>query len=756
MSLFVLFFLIVTAILNGQIKRTIIGINDNWIFRGSNIAGDSVIKTVSVPHTWNDIDALNGFDYYRGKGKYTKSFIPDRNYLGKRVFLKFDGVQTIADVYWNGTHLGQHRGGYSAFLYEITGLMRFDSVNRIIVEADNSVHDDILPFTGDFNVYGGIYRPVSLIITDRGCISPLDNASPGVYLSQENITNNEAQIGASVILSNGYEFEKTLTTIINILDDKGTLITSSQKDELVKPGENITVKQGLTILQPHLWNGKKDPYLYKCVIQIKTDGRVIDEVTQQLGLRYFNIDAEKGFYLNGNKFPLHGVARHQDNADRAAAINPEDQKKDMDLIREIGANAIRLAHYQHDDYFYSLADTAGIIVWAEIPFTGDLSGGFKNSSNLTENARQQLRELIRQNYNHPSIFFWGIFNDLSSDKDNSPEDLVSSLKNLSESEDPTRITTAASFLPEKDKLNSITPVIAWNKYFGWYYGKPEMLGRWADKVHSDLPRLKIGISEYGAGGNPLQHSSKTGRPFPFLHFWHPEEYQAVFHEKSWNEIVGREYIWCSFVWNMFDFGSSARDEGDISGLNDKGLVSFDRKTKKDAFYFYKANWNQEPMVYITNRRFAHRTADKTTIKVYSNAENVELFVNGESLGETTGKNSVFIWKNVQLQNGSNSIKATAFTSKGKIEDSCVWAVNNNKAARFAVWFFRIGIKPFIVLCFFLMIFFYFKVLRHPKKGWRRKLLIVTTWIFTIILIAFLVALIYGKTQYINIFDYSVF
>jgi beta-galactosidase len=738
-----------------QPSRKNIEINEGWSFRSKDISGDSISMSVNIPHTWNSYDASNGFDYYRGKALYQKTVTVNRDFEGNRLFLRFNGVQSVADVYWNDFHLGQHRGGYSAFIFEVTPLVRFDSANVIKVVADNSRFEDVLPLSGDFNIYGGIYRTVQLFSTGKVCISPMDYASSGLYLKQRSVNEDEAKIDEELILSNASKNEKSLTIITYIFDSKGLKILSFQKDEKLLPGETKTVRQPFSIAKPHLWDGRSDPYLYNCRVQVLVDGVVSDEISQPLGMRFFRVDADKGFFLNGKALPLHGVSRHQDIAGKASALSSSDHKTDMDLICEMGANAISLSHYQHDEYFYSLCDSVGMVVWSEIPFVGSLSLGFTNSESFRDNARQQLTELIRQNYNHPSICFWGIFNELSHPKKDSPVETVKILNELASKEDSTRLTTAASFSKDRDSLNFITSLIAWNKYFGWYYGKPEMVGPWADKVHREFPALKIGISEYGAGGSVLQHSEKIRRPFPISHYLHPEEYQALCHEKYWAEIVKRPYIWGSFIWNMFDFSVAYRNEGDTPARNNKGMVTYDRKVKKDAFYFYKANWNTAPMVYICNRRFIRRTSRVTHAKVYSNAESVELFVNSTSLGIKTGKNAVFEWKNVILQKGNNSIKAVAVTGNSKIEDTCLWYCNNNPAINALIWFLRIGIKPFIILCIITMAYFYIKTIRLLRKDWKRRLSIISFWLITLLLVIMIVVFVFGKMNNINIFDYSV-
>jgi beta-galactosidase len=753
--LFNVLIIAIPAMMSAQTQNHLPGINNSWTFHGKSISGDSIHEIVSIPHTWNSYDAVNGFDYYRGKGMYQKTISIPKDISGKRVFLRFGAVQSVADVYLNNIHLGQHRGGYSAFIFEVTPYVKTDSANTIRVVADNTRYEDVLPLGGDFNIFGGITQPVELFTTSNICISPMDFASSGVYLTQKSVSDEEAKIDEELLMSNGFGTEKAITILTTVFDASGQTVFSSRREEKMLPGETKSFRQTFSVLKPHLWNGKADPYLYRFRTQVFADGKLADEVNQPLGIRYFSVDPDKGFFLNGKHLPLHGVGRHQDFGGKASAMSEADHKTDLALMLEMGVNAVRCTHYQHDDYFHSLLDSSGIITWAEIPFVGSLMGGYTNSDSFRENARQQLTELIKQNYNHPSICFWGIFNELSHSKKNSPVEEVKSLTQLAEKLDPARLTTAASFSKDKDSLNFITSLIAWNKYFGWYYGTPEMAGTWADHVHKTYPGLKIAISEYGAGGNILQHDEKIKRPFPISHYYAPEEFQAECHEGFWAEIVQRPFIWGSFLWNMFDFSVAFRNEGDTPARNNKGMVTYDRKEKKDVFYFYKANWNPDPMVYICNKRFLQRTSLKTHVKVYSNAESVELFVNGESQGTREGKNAVFKWEKVMLTKGNNSVKAVATGKSNKIEDSCVWYVSKTSGIKSLIWFLRVGIKPFIALCILIIAFLVFKARKLPRKTLTRRLIIILSGLIALILVILLAAFVFGKMNGINIFEYSV-
>ena len=744
----------ITMNLSGQTRFSENLCND-WLFKGSSIRGDSIREVVTLPHTWNSQDAQAGFEYYRGTGIYTKKLRIDKKYQGKRLFLRFEGVHTVADVSLNGVHLGQHRGGYSAFVYEITAQAKIGVENILEVKVDNRKYDDILPLGGDFNMYGGIYRPVSLLTTDQICITPLDYSSPGVYIKQSKVTASEADIEILSRISNGSVADQSITVVASVFDKEGN-VTASQKSALnIAAGKNSEATISLSLLNPKLWNGRTSPYLYKVKVELFSGSQLIDEVIQPLGLRSFSVDPDKGFYLNGNHLALHGVSRHQDRKDKGSAISEADHRNDMQIITEMGANALRLAHYQQSEYFYSLADSAGMVVWAEIPFVGSMMGGRTNSLQFDENARLQLTELIRQNFNHPSICFWGVFNELSNPVKDSPAPLVKELTTLAKKEDPTRLVTAASLLPDGDELNFITDLIGWNKYFGWYYGSPKDLGKWADQQHKKFPQLRLAITEYGAGGSILQHEDKMGRPFPIFHPWHPEGYQAWYHEQSWKAINERPFIWGTYVWNMFDFSADFRNEGDSPGMNDKGLVTYDRKTKKDAFYLYKVNWNPDPMVHINDQRYVLRKSRETTVKVYSNLESVELFVNGLSAGVQKSADKIFVWKNVQLTKGNNRIKAIGKGEGKTVVDECVWIYKADGWISVLVWFFQYGIIPICLLLVLSIPLLFIKAFKRSKPGWRRKVYKTLFFLVVIVVIVWTIAFLYLLKYDVNLFDYSV-
>ncbi|MBT3384515.1 MAG: glycoside hydrolase family 2 protein [Prolixibacteraceae bacterium] len=748
--------LLVCLILPAAGQRQTISLIKDWNFKGSSIWEESINKKVNLPHTWNSHDAAQGYKYYQGKGIYTKNYFVDNSLFNKRLFLKFEGAQTVADVSINGKYIGQHRGGYSAFVFEITNAVNFDEENILEVKVDNSETEDVLPLGGDFNIYGGIYRPVELLITEKACITPLDFASPGMFLVQKNVSKESAEIEVISKISNGKSNNENFEIEATIKDASGNIVQSGVSSLLVNAFETKQTVIPINIQNPHLWNGIENPYLYSVVVQLKEDGKVLDEVTQPLGIRYYSTDAEKGFYLNGEHVKIKGVSRHNDFAGVASALKSKHHRIDMELIKEMGANGIRLAHYQHSDFFYSLADTSGMIVWAEIPFVGSDQQGFHDSEEFQKNAKQQLQELIRQNYNHPSILFWGLYNEIGMKYDSTLTSIITDLHQLAIEEDPSRPTVAATFVTRSaDPLHKIPEMIAWNQYYGWYYSKPDKLGDFLDRIHKEEPAYKIGVSEYGAGGSTNQHEEKIRRPFPFFHEWHPEEFQATVHEGNWKAINDRPFVWGSFVWNMFDFGSHFRREGDAIGINDKGMVSYDRKRKKDVFYFYKANWSEEPVIRICNSRFAIREKDKIKVKIYSNLENVELFVNGKSAGTQTGENATLVWENISLLKGNNRVKAVGQKNEKTYSHSVVWMYEKSAAISFAITFLRWLIKPFIVLLLASTMWFIWLLFKKRVKNWRKISVIFLLVLMVLILVAIAVAQIFGARFGINLFEYSL-
>ena len=654
-------------------QRENILINQDWNFRFSHQVNKNSSRRVDLPHTWNAQDALSGKpDYKRGIGNYDKKLFIRSEWKGKRLFLRFEGANCVSNVFINGKQIGEHRGGYGAFIFEITDKVNYGKNNTVLVRVNNGEQLDVMPLVGDFNFYGGIYRDVHLLVTEDICISPLDYASPGVYLFQQHVGEKQAAVLARINLSNGTEHPRQATLRLQVKEgDK--VVYQADKKVTVAPHTSVQPEEmSFTLLNPRLWNGREDPFMYQTVITLVKDGKEIDKVEQPLGLRYYATDADRGFFLNGKHLPLHGVCRHQEWAEVGNALRPMHHEEDTRLMLEMGVNAIRLAHYPQATYMYDLMDRNGIVTWAEIPFVGPggyADKGFVDQPSFRKNGKEQLKEMIRQHFNHPSICFWGLFNELKENGDN-PLEYIKELNVLAHQEDPTRPTTSAS--NQGGAINFITDNIAWNRYDGWYGATPATLASWLDKTHQAHPEIKIAISEYGAGASIYHQQDSLVQTSPGS-WWHPENWQTEYHIQNWKIISERPYVWGSFVWNMFDFGAAHRTEGDRPGINDKGLVTHDRKVKKDAFYFYKANWNPEPMVYIAGRRSVNRVKPVTEVQIFSNCAEVTLKVNGQIIKKMQPEGvKVCIFKDIRLKKGENNIEVSAKNGKRVITDACCW------------------------------------------------------------------------------------
>lgn len=606
--------------------REITKIMKGWEFTGP----DGTTTTVDLPHTWNARDGQDGGnDYWRGTCIYRTHFAaPQFNTASHQVWIQFDGVNASAHVVLNGSPVCNHDGGYSTFRANITELLRDE--NELTVEVDNSKNDRVYPQKADFTFYGGIYRDVSLMVVSKNHFTLDYFGGPGIR-----ITPTVQGTDASVQVTTWHDGEGEVS--IELLDAAGNTVATGK-------GPDIT----LTIFNAHLWNGVKDPYLYSCKARLVVNGTVEDETTTRFGVRSFKVDPKKGFFLNGKSYPLHGVSRHQDRKGLGNAITREMHDEDMALIKEIGANTIRLAHYQHDQYFYDLCDEVGMVVWAEIPYISE------HMPNGRENTISQMKELIIQNYNHPCIVCWGVSNEITiSTKDK--KDMLDNhrqLNDLCHEMDKTRLTTLACYAMcgPFNRSAHITDMVSWNLYLGWYVPGFILNDLWMGFFHLCFPNRPFGYSEYGAEGMPNLHSTHPHRGD------HTEEYQAKYHEYMLRCFKRHPWMWATHVWNMFDFAADARDQGGEPGMNHKGLVTFDRKTKKDSFYLYKAWWSDEAFVHICSKRFVERTGSTATVKVYSNQSTVALYVNGNKVGEQTGEH-VFTFK-VPL-NGELHIQAVA-------------------------------------------------------------------------------------------------
>ena len=598
----------------------------NWQFTGP----DSKTVDVDLPHTWNNIDGQDGGnDHWRGTCTYKTRFAaPAFDAETQQVWLQFEGVNASAKVVLNGHEVMTHDGGYSTFRADITALL--NESNELTVDVDNSKNDRVYPQKADFTFYGGIYRDVTLIVVNKNHIALGHLGGCGVQITPT-VNGANADIEIKTLTEGDGEVE------FSILDAAGSEVLTGK-------GNDATV----TLENAHLWDGVRDPYLYTCAVRLVLNGEVQDEVRQRFGVRSFHVDPQKGFFLNGRHYPLHGVSRHQDRKALGNAITRKMHDEDMQLIKELGANTIRLAHYQHDQYFYDLCDEAGMVVWAEIPYISE------HMPNGRENTISQMKELITQNYNHASIVCWGVSNEITiSTKDK--RDMLDNhhvLNDLCHEMDKTRLTTLACYAMcgPFNPVAHITDLVSWNLYLGWYVPGLFLNDLWMEFFHLCYPNRPLGFSEYGAEGMPNLHSDHPHRGD------HTEEYQAIYHEYMLQCFARHNWMWATHVWNMYDFAADARDQGGEPGMNHKGLVTFDRKTKKDSFYIYKAWWSDEPFVHICSKRYVDRTQNEIEVKVYSNQKNVSLYVNGEKLGEQEGEH---IFKFRVKLDGETKVQAVA-------------------------------------------------------------------------------------------------
>jgi len=614
-------------------------INENWMF-AKNEDGTGA-AAVTLPHSWNNWDGQDGGgDYFRGKAVYMKEIIRPDVPEDYEIWLEFEGANSVAEVFVDGEKLAEHRGGYSTFRVELTDALKKRSAS-IKVIVDNANHSDVYPQMADFTFYGGIYRNVNLIAVPKTHFCLNYYGAPGLAFSSK-LMDGGAMVSLQAWVT-GAEVSDQIQFVIE--DEEGNIAAESL---IPADGDG---KGACWLPNAHLWQGTADPYLYTVIARVLRHNECLDEVESFLGVREFRVDPNEGFFLNGVKTPLRGVSRHQDMLGKGNALTADDHWDDAEMIAELGANTVRLAHYQHNQEFYDACDALGLIVWAEIPFISVMSKDTK----AHENCREQMKELVYQNYNHPSICFWGISNEITIGGDvpglqENLEDLNRLVKEL----DSMRLTTMAqvSMLPMESRHNRITDVLSYNHYFGWYGGSYTQNEEWLDKFHGMYPDRALGISEYGCEGIVSWHSDEPKcRDYT-------EEYQAEYHEHMAKIISERDYLWATHIWNMFDFGCDARDEGGVKGRNNKGLVTLDRKIKKDAYYVYKAYWSDEPFVYITGRRYSDRPYEKMDVKVYSNQSQVTLYVDGKEFASETG-DKVFVFHDVLLNDGVTRITAGA-------------------------------------------------------------------------------------------------
>lgn len=704
MRIFLLLSLFLFGVLSSSLGREVIPFNAGWAFKKGPFTDDVMQfgaifqgkwQAVQVPHTWNANDMqskdikVGSFArnerFYTGDAYYRKSFSVPASWKGKRVFVKFEGVNTNTEVYLatkspaakyeqgsinyteqvptnNYQFVGRHRGGYSAFVFELTQMISYGQENELLVKVNNEASPDVIPVNHTlFPMYGGIYRPVELIVTDAVSIATSDFASSGVYITQKNVSKKNADIGFKVKIENKTGKIQEIEVGTTIYERDGKVKASYKQPYSLLPQGRQEVKYDINVKTPRLWQGLDDPYLYKVVTQIKKDNQVVDEIVEPLGIRKFELIASKGFFLNDIKYPLYGVCRHQDRLGKGSALSNADHDEDLAIIQEMGATSIRLAHYQQSEYFYAKCDSIGLIVWAEIPFVNRVTTHEEN------NALQQMKELIRQNFNHPSIYIWGLHNEVYSPNTYTVE-LTTKLHDLAKSEDPDRYTVQVSgYNVVNHPVNNNADVQGINHYFGWYNGelenqsdKSDDVETWAKRISEEFKDYKLIFSEYGAEAiieDQAEVTGNFGNQFSKPDFF-PEDFATRFHEINWGVIAKTPTLLGSYLWNTFEFATP------ITGLNVnprnyKGIVTFDRKVKKDAFYWYKANWSKTPVVYITQRRVVNRGNEVTPITVYSNQGVPVLKVNGKEVKSyKIGTTEVhYIFENVKLELGENTVTA---------------------------------------------------------------------------------------------------
>lgn len=662
--------------------REVTPFNNGWEFKKGPFPTDAMQtaarwnadwEQVNVPHTWNADDMQKKTNsFYAGVAYYRKHYVFPESLEGKRLFLRFEGVGACAEVYVNGYLVGTHKGAYSAFVCEIGSQVRLGEENEIVVKADNAARPDVIPVNHAlFGVYGGIYRPVWLIVTEPCNIVVNDCASPGVYITQKNVSKQSADVSVRVKLDNATLAPAALELENAIYTREGKLVkVHRQSFELTPQGVQNYVSD-FKISHPHLWQGREDPYLYKVVSRLKQDGQVIDEVIQPLGLRKYEAVAGKGFFLNGKKYPMYGVTRHQDWWGMGSALTNREHDFDLEQIIEVGATTVRFAHYQQSDYIYSRCDTLGLIIWAEIPFVNRVTG------QEWDNVHQQMRELIRQSFNHPSIYVWGIHNEVYHPHGYTAA-LTQSVHDLCKLEDPDRYTVAVNgYGHAEHPVNGNTDIQGMNRYFGWYEKKIQDIKPWIEKMEKEYPWQRLMLTEYGADANIEHQTELLGDALNWGSDFYPETFQTKTHEYQWGVISQHPYILASYLWNMFDFAVPQWKRGGVDARNMKWLITFDRKIRKDAFYWYKANWSKEPVLYLTQRRNTERERRETSVTVYSNLGTPRVFLNGRELdGVRKGYTDVhYIFDQVTLAEGRNVLRAVIVSDGKEYTDEIVWNYN---------------------------------------------------------------------------------
>ncbi len=706
-----------------QSERSVVPLAQGWEFqRGGDVDPAQAAQApgswerVSVPHTWNRVgyympdpqthlNRAESVDKYQGVGWYRMTFTPPAMDAGQRAWLQFDAASRTAEVWLNGQRIGGHKGGFSRFRLDATRALRAGQANTLLVKVDNtqpaqgSSTADILPLAGDFFVHGGLYRPVSLIVTNAVHVDMLDAGGSGIFATTSSIDAAMAKVAVRVRIRNDGTKAQAVNAVVRLIDAGGkTVATGTRRIPLRADSASESVET-LSVATPHLWNGVADPYLHRLVVEIATpSGAVLDRVEQAFGIREMRADPARGFLLNGKPLRLQGVGYHQDREGKGWATAPADIEQDVAIMREMGVNSIRLTHYQHGQVIHDLADRYGMVLWDEIPLVSRWTWGDDAvaTAGLRDDARQQLRELIRQNGNHASVFNWGIANEvdfgkslpafITTSKDTPAPDplpLLRELNALAKSEDPSRATALATCCEGRLLGSADIPITAEaadlggaNRYFGWYYGQPGDLGKHLDSLRALRPNQPVSVTEYGAGGATTIHTDNPlGGKVDQRGRNQPEEYESYIHETAWATLSAKPYLWGTWLWNSFDFATTVRREGDAIDINTKGLVTYDRKIRKDAYYFYKANWTATPTVHVAGRRYVDRAYPVADVRVYSNAPRTDLLVNDRVVGTLSAcPQMICAWSNVALAAGANRVVARGLFPTGAVDDAIEWRV----------------------------------------------------------------------------------
>jgi beta-galactosidase len=615
---------------------------------------------VSLPHTFNAGDGESA-DYYRGPSWYRRSFEVKAVRSGRRIFVQFDGAALRSDVWVNGQYVGRHDGGHAGFRFDITQALRAGR-NQLAIRVDNSKIPGIAPLGGDFTVFGGLYRPVSLIEVDAAHFDLKDHGGPGVYARVGELNGQAATILVEVRVANDGRKRRRVPIVLSLLDAQGRAVASGRRNIELQPNNVRTTQVQVRVTNPQLWDGVRDPYLYRLVARLGNGG---DGVAVPLGVRSFRFDPERGFILNGRPYPLHGASlMHSARPGKGTAVTDRETAEDFAILREMGSTGVRLVHFQHPQAAYDEADRLGLVAMTEIGLNGEAA----DTPEFRANVAEQLRELIAQNYNHPSVVMWGLGNEVYSTEPHVLS-LLEELNRVAVRTDPTRPSVYAHCCQADDHPKAmVTRLIAFNRYFGWYPDQKGTIGEWAARFHAAHPQRPFGVSEYGAGASILHQEDPPRQPVP-ASGWHPEQYQALYHERNWRELRDKPFLWGMFVWVAFDLASAGRREGDRPGINDKGLVTYDRKIRKDAFYWYKANWSDEPVLYLTSRRFTRRFDPDVEVKAYTNRGAATMLLNGQPKGIVEPQDHILRWQ-VRLSEGENRIELRS--SDGKLSDGAVW------------------------------------------------------------------------------------